>query len=252
MTPEHDETLTAAAAAAAAIHRDGWRLLLGGAYSSIAVGSLPAAVEVAAAAVRVCGPDAAHLRLDLRADRVDLVLRTPADGRLSRLDATLAARISPADGRLSRLDATLAARISAAVGELGLATTPGGAGAARPVQALEIAIDALDIPAVLPFWRAVFGYVVAARLLAEGHEVIVVDPAGQGPTVWFQQLDAPRPQRNRIHFDLTVAEDEAEVRIAAALAAGGRLVSDAEARAFWILADPEGNEVCICTWQDRD
>jgi len=269
MTPEHDETLTAAAAAAA-IHRDGWRLLLGGAYSSVAVGSLPAAVEVAAAAVRVCGPDAAHLRLDLRADRVDLVLRTPADGRLSRLDATLAARIPPADGRLSRLDATLAARIppadgrlsrldatlaariSAAVGELGLATTPGDAGAARPVQALEIAIDALDIPAVLPFWRAVFGYVVAARPIAEGHEVIVVDPAGQGPTVWFQQLDAPRPQRNRIHFDLTVAEDEAEVRIAAALAAGGRLVSDAEARAFWILADPEGNEVCICTWQDRD
>jgi 4a-hydroxytetrahydrobiopterin dehydratase len=233
MTPEHDETLTDAAAAAA-IHRDGWRLLLGGGYSSVAVGSLPAAVEVAAAAVRVCGPDAAHLRLDLRADRVDLVLRTPTDGRLSRLDATLAARIS------------------AAVGELGLATTPGGAGAARPVQALEIAIDALDIPAVLPFWRAVFGYVVAARPIAEGQEVIVVDPAGQGPTVWFQQLDAPHPQRNRIHFDLTVAEDEAEVRIAAALAAGGRLVSDAEARAFWILADPEGNEVCICTWQDRD
>jgi len=249
MTSEHNETLSAAAAAAA-IHRDGWRLLLGGAYSSVAVGSLPAAVEVAAAAVRVCGPDAAHLRLDLRADRVDLVLRTPADLVL-RTPADLVLR-TPANGRLSRLDATLAARISAAVGELGLATTPGGAGAARPVQALEIAIDALDIPAVLPFWRAVFGYVVAARLLAEGHEVIDVDPAGQGPTVWFQQLDAPRPQRNRIHFDLTVAEDEAEVRIAAVLAAGGRLVSDAEARAFWILADPEGNEVCICTWQDRD
>ena len=233
MTPEHDETLTAAAAAAA-IHRDGWRVLLDGAYSSVAVGSLPAAVDVAAAAVRVCGPDAAHLRLDLRADRVDLVLRTPANGRLSRLDARLAARIS------------------AAVAELGLATTPRGAGAARPVQALEIAVDALDIPAVLPFWRAVFGYVVATRPIAGGDEMIVVDPAGQGPTVWFQQLDAPRPQRNRIHFDLTVAEDEAEARIAAALAAGGRLVSDAEARAFWILADPEGNEVCICTWQDRD
>ena len=97
-----------------------------------------------------------------------------------------------------------------------------------------------------------FGYVVATRPIAGGDEMIVVDPTGQGPTVWFQQLDAPRPQRNRIHFDLTVAEDEAEARIAAALAAGGRLVSDAHARAFWVLADPEGNEVCICTWQDRD
>ncbi len=61
VTPEQDESLSAAAAAA--IHRDGWRLLLGGAYSSVAVGSLPAAVEVAAAAVRVCGPDVAHLHL---------------------------------------------------------------------------------------------------------------------------------------------------------------------------------------------
>jgi 4a-hydroxytetrahydrobiopterin dehydratase len=233
MTLEHDETLTAAAAAAA-IHGNGWRLLLGGAHSAVAVGSLTAAVEVADAAVRVCGPDAAHLRLDLRADRVGLVLGTPAGGELSQLDASLATRIS------------------AAVGELGLTTMAGDAGTARPVQALEIAIDALDIPAVLPFWRAVFGYVVTIRPIAEGHEVILVDPAAQGPTVWFQQLDAPRPQRNRIHFDLTVAEDEADVRIAAALTAGGRVVSDAQARAFWILADPEGNEVCICTWQGRD
>ncbi|HEX2903472.1 MAG TPA: hypothetical protein VHO01_08445 [Jatrophihabitans sp.] len=45
----------------------------------------------------------------------------------------------------------LTAQISAAVRALGLATTPGGLGT-RPVQALEIAIDALDIPAVIPFW----------------------------------------------------------------------------------------------------
>ena len=224
------EALTAAAAVAA-IHRDGWRLLLGSAHSSVSVGSLSEAVDVAAVAVRACGPDAAHLRLDLRADRVELVLRTPSGDEMSRLDATLAARIS------------------AAVRELGLTTTPGGA---YPVQALEICIDALDIPAVLPFWQAAFGYAVATRPIADGRESIVVDPSGRGPTVWFQQLDAPRPQRNRIHFDVTVAEDEAEARIAATLAAGGRLLSDADARAFWVLADPEGNEVCICTWQDRD
>ena len=65
-------------------------------------------------------------------------------------------------------------------------------------------------------------------------------------------MDAPRPQRNRIHLDITVPDDVAEQRITAALAAGGTLVSDGAAKAFWILADPEGNEVCICTWQDRD
>jgi len=80
----------------------------------------------------------------------------------------------------------------------------------------------------------------------------LVDPRRQGPTVWFQQMDEPRTQRNRIHFDITVPPAEADARIAAALAAGGTLVSDRRARAFWILADPEGNEICVCTWQDRD
>ena len=79
----------------------------------------------------------------------------------------------------------------------------------------------------------------------------LVDPAGIGPSIWFQQMDAPRPQRNRIHFDVIVAHDQAEARVAAAIAAGGHLVSDERAPAFWVLADAEGNEVCVCTWQAR-
>ena len=45
--------------------------------------------------------------------------------------------------------------------------------------------------------------------------------------------------------------DEAEARVAAAIAAGGHLVSDERAPRFWVLADGEGNEVCVCTWQAR-
>ena len=65
-------------------------------------------------------------------------------------------------------------------------------------------------------------------------------------------MDEPRVQRNRIHFDIVVPHDEAQRRLEASLAAGGTLVSDAEAPSFWILADREGNEICICTWQARD
>lgn len=65
-------------------------------------------------------------------------------------------------------------------------------------------------------------------------------------------MDVPRPQRNRIHLDVDVPHDEAPARIAAALAAGGVLLSDGAAPAFWVLADTEGNEVCVCTWQGRD
>ena len=85
-----------------------------------------------------------------------------------------------------------------------------------------------------------------------GPKDAIVDPAGQGPAIWFQQMDAPRPQRNRVHFDITVPDDEADARVRAALVAGGRLVDDSFPRSFWVLADAEGNEVCVCTWTERD
>ena len=62
-----------------------------------------------------------------------------------------------------------------------------------------------------PFWRAVLGY----RELGDED---LVDPHGRGPSVWFQEMDAPRPQRNRIHVDISVPHDQAEARVAAALA----------------------------------
>jgi 4a-hydroxytetrahydrobiopterin dehydratase len=65
-------------------------------------------------------------------------------------------------------------------------------------------------------------------------------------------MDAPRPQRNRIHLDIWVPHDQAETRIAAAIAAGGRLVTNEYAPAFWVLADSEGNEACVATIKGRD
>ncbi|MFS0704090.1 VOC family protein [Cellulomonas sp. 179-A 9B4 NHS] len=143
-------------------------------------------------------------------------------------------------GGLTSRDVDLAATVTALADELAL--TP----SVPSSEMLEIAVDALDIPAVRPFWRAVLAY----RDVPTDPDALV-DPAGTGPAVWFQQMDAPRPQRNRLHVDVTVPHDLAEERVAAALAAGGRLVSDHAVPAFWVLADPEGNEVCVCTWQAR-
>jgi len=70
--------------------------------------------------------------------------------------------------------------------------------------------------------------------------------------LWFQQMDAPRPQRNRIHLDVWVPHDQAEARIAAAIAAGSRMVTDKHAPLWWTLADAEGNEVDIATTMGRD
>lgn len=141
-------------------------------------------------------------------------------------------------GGLTTRDINLAEQISRAAAEQGLevdTTAP---------QVIEIGIDALDIPKVLPFWKALLGY-------EEPQPGELLDPRGPGSPIWFQQMDAPRQQRNRIHFDVWVPHDQAEERIAAAIAAGGRLLNDDEAPAFWVLADPEGNEACVCTWQGR-
>ncbi|HEY6685860.1 MAG TPA: VOC family protein [Propionibacteriaceae bacterium] len=67
----------------------------------------------------------------------------------------------------------------------------------------------------------------------------LLDPYGRWPSIWFQQMDTPRRQRNRIHIDVFVPHDQAEARVAAAIAAGGRLVSDQHAPPCWSLADAE-------------
>ena len=77
-------------------------------------------------------------------------------------------------------------------------------------------------------------------------------PNGALPTLWFQQTDPHEPPRQRFHVDIRVPPEVARERIAAALEAGGTLVSDERAPAFWVLADVEGNKACICTGEARD
>ena len=198
-----------------------WRVLLRTLQTSFRTGSMAKGLEFAARVGAAADEANHHPDLTVTYPRVHVLLTSHDTGGLTERDVALARTIS-------------------AIGaELGLAAEPSA------VTQLEIAIDALDIPAVQPFWEAVLGY-------KAGKEGDSVDPFGRGPAFWFQQMDAPRPQRNRIHVDVTVPHDVAEQRIAAALAAGGRLVSDDRAPAFWVLADAEGNEACICTWQARD
>ena len=208
----------------------GWRLILGVAVTHVKVPSLTAAAEAAAVAISTDGVDG-HLTVDLHADRVVLRVHTIAAGSVTAADLELVARVTEA----------LSAR--------GLAAQPGDDDVAP--QSFEIGVDALDIALIRPFWQAVTGYVDEPGppdLPDDGLQ----DPLRRGPTIWFQQMDAPRPQRNRIHLDVDVPPELARPRVDAALAAGGTLKSDAAAPAFWVLADAEGNEVCVCTWQGRD
>lgn len=194
-----------------------WRVVFEGACAHFRTGTFATGVALVDAIGRLA--EGQHPDVDLRAESV--TVRLAGGG----------------GGSVTDDDVVLAARISAAAGELGVPADPGA------VQTIQIAIDAMVSTDVMPFWRAVLGY---RELGAED----LVDPRGRGPSLWFQVMDAPRPQRNRIHVDVSVPHDQAEARVAAALAAGGRLVS-AHAPQYWTLADSEGNEVDIATWQGR-
>ncbi|PRZ05244.1 4a-hydroxytetrahydrobiopterin dehydratase [Isoptericola sp. CG 20/1183] len=156
---------------------------------------------------------------------------------------TVVVRLTSHDvGGLSERDVALAVQVSRAARELDVPADP-----AAPTG-LTIGIDVLDGRAVQPFWRAVLGYEPAVGSGSEEPAPALVDPAGHLPTVWFQQMDAPREQRNRVHLDVYVGPDVAAQRVADAVAAGGRLVTDEFAPDWWVLADAEGNEACVCTW----
>jgi 4a-hydroxytetrahydrobiopterin dehydratase len=139
---------------------------------------------------------------------------------------------------VTQLDIELAHQI------LEAARAVGGEALPAP-ERVEIAVDCAVADAVRPFWAAGLGYV--ERL--NGEAVELHDPHGRGPVVWFQRMEPPRPGRGRVHLDVVVPDDAAPERVQACLAAGGVLVSDAHAPSWWVLADADGNELCVCTRQ---
>lgn len=198
-----------------------WRVVLRTVQAEFRAPSFPAAGRLVAAIADAAEAADHHPDLSLTyPGRVRVSLTTHAVDGLSTHDVDLARHISE------------------------LAKAAGATADAGTAQALEIAIDTMDADRIRPFWAAVLDY----REQSDGS---LSDPRGWGSPVWFQQMDEPRTERNRFHLDVSVPHDLAEQRIDAALAAGGSLVTDRYARAFWVLADAEGNEVCICTWQDR-
>lgn len=202
-------------------HEIEWRVVRDTACAHFRTESFAAGADLVAAIARLADAANHHPDIDLRSDGV--TVRLPSNSV----------------GKFNEHDVALAKQISSWAREVGASVDPSA------LQTVQIAIDALVIPEVLPFWRAVLGY-----QQVDGEDLD--DPHLQGPPFWFQQMDSPRPQRNRIHIDVYVPHDQAEARVAAALAAGGHLVSGEHAPEWWTLADTEGNEVDVAPWPDRD
>lgn len=96
---------------------------------------------------------------------------------------------------------------------------------------------------VRPFFAAALGY-------AEFGATDAIDPLRRGPQLAFNPIAGDVPSRGRTHFDVFVPADQAQARVDAALAAGGRLVDDTNAPAWWSLASPDNHGVDIASWTD--
>ncbi len=93
----------------------------------------------------------------------------------------------------------------------------------------------------------------------------VVDPEGKGPRLYFQQMDTPKPAKNRLHLDVNaggggkVPVEERKGRVDAEvtrlLGLGATILVpwdeqrlepwEAQGEYWVVMADPEGNEFCV-------
>jgi 4a-hydroxytetrahydrobiopterin dehydratase len=198
---------------------DEWVVLHGGATAVFVTSSLADSARLAQALAAVPGMAEAAPILTVAADRLSV--------RLTR-DLW---QLEPGHVELAR-------RVSEVAREHGARADRSA------VQEVQLAIAANPEEIDIGFWRAVLGYQPRADDNA-------VDPLGHGSTVWMQELSPEKSLRHAMHVDVSVAREQAEQRLAAALAAGGRIVNDDEAPGTWILSDHAGNRVCIASWPDR-
>jgi 4a-hydroxytetrahydrobiopterin dehydratase len=196
-----------------------WRVLFWGAHVFYRTSSFDQAAEFVSAIAEAArtvghGPD-----IDVRPEGV--TVRT----------------CSRPDGALSGADADLAAQVSAAAHRMRLESDP----TALVVVGIAVAQDAgVD---TRPFWEAAFGY-------RPNGDTDLTDPIRRGPHLMFHELHDPRAGRGRTHIDVSVPAEEAEKRVRAAVAAGGRIVKAYEDQRTWILASPDNHCVDIAGWAD--
>lgn len=204
-----------------------WPVLSDGAATFFATTSFAESARLVAAIGTIEGVEEHQPAIDVRRGGVTVRLLTSTDDWWG----------------MSRRDIELAKRISTAARDLGLTADPAAVQSVDP-----IVIGAVDIDRVRPFWQALMGFVQRPDSPYED----LIDPRGRGPGIWFERVDEPVVGRNRMHVAVWVPYDQAQSRVAAAIEAGGRVIYDEQAPAWWTLVDPEGNEADVSTSMSRE
>jgi 4a-hydroxytetrahydrobiopterin dehydratase len=196
-----------------------WRKLAQALHAHYAIPDYIAAAVFVAAVAQVAEADGHHPDLKLTHGVIDVSLCTHEDGLW-----------------VTEKDLDMARRISEIARENGLEPEP------TAVTQLELALDTAHEHRVAPFWSVLLTGGPNNKIYDS-----VFDPTGRVPGLWFQGTEDHETPRQRWHFDLWLAPEVAGERIAAAVAAGGSVIDYTAAPSFTVLADPDGNRVCVCT-----
>jgi len=200
-----------------------WRKLAQALHARYLTPDYLAAAAFVSAVAEVAQAEDHHPDLKLAEGIIDVSLCTHEDGLW-----------------VTQIDVDMARTISEIAKELGLTPDP------VAVTQLEIALDTAHEDRVSPFWSVLLTGNADNKIYDS-----VFDPSARVPGLWFQRTDEHDTPRQRWHFDLWLAPEVADDRIVAAVASGGSIVDDSAAPSFTVLADPDGNRVCVCTAAGR-
>ncbi|MFD3652366.1 VOC family protein [Streptomyces sp. NPDC058620] len=113
----------------------------------------------------------------------------------------------------------------------------------------ELVIDAADADLLAAFWSEVLGYVELGR---EDDGSIEIGPPDTGfggpqPTLVLSPSSDPRPEKLRLHIDVSPTDRDQGAELERLLALGARPadVGQTGTENWHVLADPEGNEFCL-------
>ncbi len=108
---------------------------------------------------------------------------------------------------------------------------------------VDIVIDCHDLESLLDFWAAALDY----RKIGIKDNYALLLPENQShPPVILQRVPEPKTSKTRVHFDIRVDDVEAKANQLEALGARRIDIGQPGDAAFIPMADPEGNEFCVC------
>ncbi|MHB1988947.1 MAG: VOC family protein [Acidimicrobiales bacterium] len=118
---------------------------------------------------------------------------------------------------------------------------------------VEIGIDCAEPATLAPFWAAALHYEVG-QLGPDGTYLNLLPPDLDKPVVYLQRVSEQKTVKNRVHLDLWSIDPEAEIRRLVDLGARrlGTPLRGATGSWWQVMADPAGNEFCVCREREPD